>query len=82
MDQFLAATESTGRKVVMPAGWTRWALVIGIMTLLVLGMNPDGGRHIRVSSLESNVKLVLAVSLGMVTAGRFMAPRTRQAIKA
>ena len=78
MEQFLPETNLTSRKAAMPAGWFRGALVIGIMTLLVLGMNPDGGRHIRVSTVESNVKLVLAVSLGMVTAGRFMTARTRQ----
>lgn len=79
MGQFIPEANMTGRKASLPTGWLRGALVIGIMTLLVLGMNPDGGRHIRVSTVESNVKLVLAVSLGMVTAGRFMAARTRQA---
>jgi hypothetical protein len=57
-------------------GWLRGIVVVGVMTLLVLGMNPDGGRHIPVSAFESNAKLILAVGIGMVCAGRFMARRT------
>ncbi len=58
----------------MPA-WLRGVVIVGVMTLLALGMTPDGGRHIRATALENNAKLVLAAGLGMVTAGRFMARR-------
>jgi hypothetical protein len=75
MNQFLTGsnpTDGTERQ----AGWLRGVVVVGVMTLLVLGMNPDGGRHIPVSALETNAKLILAVGIGMVCAGRFMARRT------
>jgi hypothetical protein len=60
MNQFLTGsnpTDGTERQ----AGWLRGVVVVGVMTLLVLGMNPDGGRHIPVSALETNAKLILAV---------------------
>jgi hypothetical protein len=81
MNQYLMASALPRRQAGKSAGWVRGALVIGVMTLLVLGMNPDGGRHTRVSDLESNAKLVLAVGIGMVTAGRFVtrSPRTIEA---
>ncbi len=57
------------------AGWLRGVVVVGVMTLLVLGMTPDGGRHIPASSLESHAKLILALGIGLITAGRTMAER-------
>ena len=75
MNEFLTGSNPTS-PTERQAGWLRVVMVVGVMTLLVLGMNPDGGRHIPVSTLESNAKLILAVGIGMVCAGRFMARRT------
>ena len=57
-------------------GWLRGVVIVGVMTLLALGMTPDGGRHIRATTLENNAKLILSAGIGMVTAGRFMARRS------
>lgn len=55
--------------------WLRAVVMVAVMTLLVLGMTPDGGRHIPVSTLEVHAKLILALGLGLITAGRLMNSR-------